>query len=37
MQVKGDEVSCIINGTVVEALKKKELVTPEKLKLTDGV
>ena len=37
MQVKGDKVSCIINGTVVKTLEKKELVTPGKLKSTDGV
>jgi hypothetical protein len=37
MQVKGDKVSCIINGTVVKTLDKSELVVPGKLKSTDGV
>jgi hypothetical protein len=37
MQVKGDKVSCIINGTVVKTFEKTELVTPGKLKSTDGV
>jgi hypothetical protein len=37
MQVKGDHVSCIINGTVVKTFEKTELVTPGKLKSTDGV
>jgi hypothetical protein len=37
MQVKGDKVSCIINGTVVKTFQKSELVTPGKLKSTDGV
>lgn len=37
MQVKGDKVSCIINGTTVKTLEKSELVTPGKLKSTDGV
>jgi hypothetical protein len=37
MQVKGDKVSCIINGTVVKTFDKSELVTPGKLKSTDGV
>jgi hypothetical protein len=37
MQVKGDKVSCIINGTVVKTLDKAELVVPGKLKSTDGV
>jgi hypothetical protein len=37
MQVKGDKVSCIINGTVVKTFEKTELLTPGKLKSTDGV
>ncbi|RZU43505.1 hypothetical protein [Edaphobacter modestus] len=37
MQVKGDKVSCIINGTVVKTLEKADLVTAGKLKSTDGV
>src|SRR5215469_1698974 len=37
MQVKGDKVSCIINGTVVKTFDKSELVVPGKLKSTDGV
>jgi hypothetical protein len=37
MQVKGDKVSCIINGTVVKTFDKSELVVPGKLKSTDGM
>jgi hypothetical protein len=37
MQVKGDTVSCAINGTVVKTFQKSELVTAGKLKSTDGV
>jgi hypothetical protein len=37
MQVKGDKVSCIINGTVVKTFEKTELVTAGKLKSTDGM
>lgn len=37
MQVKGDSVSCIINGTTVKTLEKSEVVAPGKLKSTDGV
>jgi hypothetical protein len=37
MQVKGDTVSCIINGTVVASYPKADLVTAGKLKSTDGV
>ena len=37
MQVKGNKVSCIINGTVVKTFDKSELVVPGKLKSTDGV
>lgn len=36
MQVKGDKVSCSINGTVVASYDKSELVTAGKLKSTDG-
>jgi len=37
MQVKGDKVSCIINGTEVGSYNKADLVGPGKLKSTDGV
>ena len=37
MTVKGDKVSCIINGTVVATYDKAALVTAGKLKSTDGV
>ena len=37
MQVKGDKVSCIINGTAVKTFDKSDLVVPGKLKSTDGV
>jgi len=37
MQVKGDTVSCIINGTTVASYPKADLVTAGKLKSTDGV
>jgi len=37
MQVKGDNVSCIINGTVVATYPKSQLVAAGKLKSTDGV
>ncbi len=37
MSVKGDKVSCIINGTVVGTYDKAALVVPGKLKSTDGV
>jgi len=37
MQVKGDKVSCIINGAVVKTFDKADLVTAGKLKSTDGV
>jgi hypothetical protein len=37
MQVKGDKVSCIINGTTVKSFDKSELVTSGKLKSTDGI
>jgi hypothetical protein len=35
--VKGDTVSCIINGTTVKTFPKSDLVTAGKLKSTDGV
>ncbi|HTD96971.1 MAG TPA: hypothetical protein VK627_08575 [Edaphobacter sp.] len=37
MQVKGDKVSCIINGTTVKTFEKTELVTAGKLKSMDGL
>jgi hypothetical protein len=37
VQVKGDSVSCIINGATVGTYKKADLVAPGKLKSTDGV
>jgi len=37
MQVKGDKVSCMINGTEVASYSKAELVAAGKLKSTDGV
>jgi hypothetical protein len=37
MSVKGDSVSCSINGTVVATYGKADLVTAGKLKSTDGV
>jgi hypothetical protein len=37
LQVKGDKVSCIINGTEVASYSKAELVAAGKLKSTDGV
>ena len=37
IQVKGDNVSCIINGTSVATYPKSELVAAGKLKSTDGV
>ncbi|WP_396201140.1 hypothetical protein [Gemmatimonas sp.] len=37
LQVKGDKVSCIINGTEVASYSKTELVAAGKLKSTDGV
>ena len=37
LQVKGDKVSCIINGTEVASYSKAELVTAGKLKSTDGM
>jgi len=37
MSVKGDKVTCSINGTVVGTYDKSALVGPGKLKSTDGV
>lgn len=37
LSVKGDKVSCAINGTVVATYDKSELVTDGKLTSTDGV
>ena len=37
MSVKGDNVTCSINGTVVGTYKKADLVSAGKLKSTDGV
>jgi hypothetical protein len=37
MQVKGDKISCSINGSVVKTFDKSELVVPGKRKSTDGV
>jgi len=37
MSVKGDSVSCTINGAVVATYTKAEVVGPGKLKSTDGV
>jgi len=37
VSVKGDQVSCAVNGTVVATYPKSELVAAGKLKSTDGV
>jgi hypothetical protein len=37
MSVKGDKVSCIINGTTVATYDKSAVVTAGKLKSTDGL
>jgi hypothetical protein len=37
VSVKGDNVTCAINGTVVGTYKKSDVVGPGKLKSTDGV
>jgi hypothetical protein len=37
LSVKGSKVECAINGTVVASYDKSALVTPGKLKSTDGV
>ncbi|MGE3618165.1 MAG: hypothetical protein AB7L66_20000 [Gemmatimonadales bacterium] len=36
-RVKGDNASCVVNGTVVKSFAKSELVGPDKLTSTDGV
>ncbi|HEY6358159.1 MAG TPA: hypothetical protein VIX35_07935 [Vicinamibacterales bacterium] len=37
MSVKGDKVSCSINGTEVASVSKADVVGPGKLKSTDGI
>ena len=37
LSVKGGRVECSINGTVVAGYDKSEIVTPGKLKSTDGI
>jgi hypothetical protein len=37
VSVKGDQVTCAVNGTVVATYKKSDLVGPGKLASTDGV
>jgi hypothetical protein len=37
LSVKGDQVSCAINGTVVATYKKSDVVGAGKLKSTDGI
>jgi hypothetical protein len=37
MSVKGDKVTCSVNGTVVGSYDKSALVTAGKMKSTDGV
>jgi hypothetical protein len=37
VSVRGDRVECAVNGTVVGSYAKSDLVTPGKLKSTDGV
>ncbi len=37
MSVKGDKVTCAINGAVVASYNKSDLVAPGRLKSTDGV
>jgi hypothetical protein len=37
LSVKGDKVACAVNGTVVASYDKSALVTPGKLKSTDGM
>jgi hypothetical protein len=37
LSVKGDKVSCSINGTVVGTYNKSDVVAPGKLKSTDGI
>ena len=37
LSVKGDKVTCAVNGTVVGTYNKSDIVAPGKLKSTDGV
>ena len=37
LSIKGDKVSCAINGTVVATYDKSAVVGPGKLKSTDGI
>jgi hypothetical protein len=37
LSVKGDNVTCSINGTVVGTYSKADLVAPGKLKSLDGI
>jgi hypothetical protein len=37
MSVRGDKVTCSINGTEVASYPKSEVVAPGKLRSTDGV
>jgi hypothetical protein len=37
VSVKGDKVTCAINGTVVATNNKSDVIGPGKLKSTDGV
>jgi hypothetical protein len=37
VSVKGDDITCAVNGTVVGTYKKADVVGPGKLKSTDGV
>jgi hypothetical protein len=37
LSVKGDQVSCSVNGTVVATYKKSDLVAAGRLKSTDGI
>jgi len=37
LSVKGDKIDCAINGTVVASYDKSTLVTPGKLKSTEGI
>jgi hypothetical protein len=37
VSVKGDKITCAINGTVVGSYNKSDVVAPGKLKSTDGI
>jgi len=37
VSVKSDKIECVINGTIVGSYDKSDVVTPGKLKSTDGV